>query len=305
MATTQKLQQEDLVPFFERLMKNDPEMSTAIAAIHTLIEFLKGNTAETVSELTTDLKEAGHQLQTSDQSVVSVESGCELFLRFITLTALDKQDFSECKRLLIERGQLYLQRAAQARAKITRLGMPFIHDGATILTHSRSRVVLNMLQEAAKANKRFTIFVTESQPDKSGYIMEKSLEEAGVPTFVILDAAVGYIMERVDLVIFGAEGVVESGGIINKIGTYQIAVVAKAANKPVYAVAESFKFVRLFPLNQQEAPNKCKEGDSNGSDMSRHFSVDYTPPSYINLLVTDLGVLTPSAVSDELIKLYC
>eukprot|EP00118_Oscarella_pearsei_P010374 m.63461 g.63461 ORF g.63461 m.63461 type:complete len:75 (+) comp35169_c0_seq26:855-1079(+) len=65
-------------------------------------------------------------------------------------------------------------------------------------------------------------------------------------------------MERVDLVILGAEGVVENGGIINKIGTYQIAVVAKAAKKPVYAVAESFKFVRLFPLSQQEAPNKIK-----------------------------------------------
>lgn len=39
--------------------------------------------------------------------------------------------------------------------------------------------------------------------------------------------------------------------------------------------------------------------------MKEHPLVDYTPPSYITLLFTDLGVLTPSAVSDELIKLYC
>ena len=75
---------------------------------------------------------------------------------------------------------------------------------------------------------------------------------------MVLDAAVGYIIEKVDLVIVGAEGVVENGGIINKIGTNQMAVCAKAQNKPFYVVAESFKFVRLFPLNQQDVPDKFK-----------------------------------------------
>jgi translation initiation factor eIF-2B subunit alpha len=102
---------------------------------------------------------------------------------------------------------------------------------------------------------------------------------------------VGYVIERVDFVIVGAEAVVESGGIINsvacgwmgtlhssawpppphpppgppvgmwalplqrsQIGTYQTAIAAKAANIPFYAVAESFKFVRLFPLSQQDLP---------------------------------------------------
>jgi translation initiation factor eIF-2B subunit alpha len=244
----------EVVPFFESLLQNDPEMSTAIAAIQTLMEFMKRNSAETIAELTSDLKGAMVELQTSDQSVASVASGCELFLRFITLTALDKP----CKQLLVEKGQLYLQKAAQARQKIGKLGVPFIRDGATILIHSRSRVVLTLLKEAAACNKHCTVFVTESRPDKSGYIMRESLEEAGIPAYVILDAAVGYIMERIDLVMLGAEGVVESGGIINKIGTYQIAIAAKAANKPVYAVAESFKFLRQYPLNQFEAPNKHK-----------------------------------------------
>ena len=43
---------------------------------------------------------------------------------------------------------------------------------------------------------------------------------------------------------------------ILKIGTYQMAVMAKTLNKPFYVVAESFKFVRMFPLNQQELPNR-------------------------------------------------
>lgn len=161
------------------------------------------------------------------------------------------------------------------------------------------------------AKKRFSVYITESQPDLSGKKMAKALCHLNVPVTVVLDAAVGYIMEKVDLVIVGAEGVVENGGIINKIGTNQMAVCAKAQNKPFYVVAESFKFVRLFPLNQQDVPDKFKykadtlKSVQAGQDLKEeHPWVDYTSPSLITLLFTDLGVLTPSAVSDELIKLY-
>lgn len=45
-----------------------------------------------------------------------------------------------------------------------------------------------------------------------------------------------------------------------QIGTYQMAVCSKAHNKPFYVVAESFKFVRLYPLNQQDVPDRFKVG---------------------------------------------
>lgn len=133
-------------------------------------------------------------------------------------------------------------------------------------------------------------------------------------------------MDKVDMVFVGAEGVVENGGIVNKIGTFQIALVAQALSKPVYAVAESYKFVRVYPLNQYDIPSEtpeivtftsrrksfslsAEEGNNEKSLMENELaisnpSVDYTPPQYITLLLTDLGVLTPSGVSDELIKLY-
>lgn len=46
----------------------------------------------------------------------------------------------------------------------------------------------------------------------------------------------------------------------SQIGTYQMAVCSKAHNKPFYVVAESFKFVRLYPLNQQDVPDRFKVG---------------------------------------------
>eukprot|EP00455_Lapot_gusevi_P042144 TRINITY_DN4964_c0_g1_i4.p1 TRINITY_DN4964_c0_g1~~TRINITY_DN4964_c0_g1_i4.p1 ORF type:complete len:119 (+),score=36.42 TRINITY_DN4964_c0_g1_i4:171-527(+) len=116
-------------------------------------------------------------------------------------------------------------------------------------------------------------------------------------------------MEKVDLVLMGAEGVVENGGIINLIGSYQIAMVAKALNKPFYVSAESYKFVRLFPLTQNELESSSTSGSQPFTDVQSPIQVmnpvcDYTPPAYITLLFTDLGILTPAAISDELIKLY-
>ncbi|XP_046839997.1 translation initiation factor eIF-2B subunit alpha-like [Xenia sp. Carnegie-2017] len=296
----------DVLANFKKLMVENPDTPQAVAAISILIEYINQlNSAETLVELREKLTRAIDKLTNIESSVASVASGCDLFLRFITLTSLDHPDFQECKKCLVERGKLFLEKASSSRNKITKLCKHFIKDGATILTHSRSRVVLKLLKSAANEKRRFNVFVTESAPDKSGYKMHQQLTEAGIPSTVILDGAVGYIMEKVDFVLVGAEGVVESGGIINKIGTYQMAIVAKSANKPFHVVAESYKFVRLYPLNQQDVPNKWKYSYTSNPKHEDHPLVDYTPPSYINLLFTDLGVLTPSAVSDELIKLYC
>ena len=66
----------------------------------------------------------------------------------------------------------------------------------------------------------------------------QALTAAGVPCTVVLDSAAAYVMDKVDLVLVGSEAVVESGGLINAVGSNQIAVIAKAANKPFYAMAE-------------------------------------------------------------------
>ncbi|KAM8828282.1 translation initiation factor eIF2B subunit alpha isoform 2-T3 [Spinachia spinachia] len=298
---------EELVEYFRAQMRTDPDMASAVAAIRTLLEFLKRDKGETIQGLRENLKGATDCLTGVDSSV-AVSSGGELFLRFISLTSLEHEDLSRCKKVMEERGELFLEKISMSRTKVAKLCHTFIKDGAKILTHSYSRVVLRVLEKAAAEKKRFSVYVTESQPDSAGRQMADAVRNLKVPVIVVLDAAVGYVLEKVDLVIVGAEGVVESGGIINKIGTYQTAVCSKAHNKPFYVVAESFKFVRLYPLNQQDVPDRFKyKADTlrNMSNLSEeHPMIDYTPPSLITLLFTDLGVLTPSAVSDELIKLY-
>ncbi|NWT09420.1 EI2BA factor, partial [Vireo altiloquus] len=298
----------DLIETFRAQLRNDPDVASAVAAIRALLDFLKQDRGETIQGLRNSLRHAIDTLSRVDSSV-AVSSGGELFLRFISLTSLEYSDYSKCKEIMIERGEIFLRKVSLSRNKIAKLCHPFIRDGARILTHAYSRVVLRVLEAAVEAKKRFSVYVTESQPDQAGQVfINLVFILLNIPVTVILDAAVGYIMEKVDLVLVGAEGVVESGGIINKIGTNQIAVCAKAQNKPFYVVAESFKFVRLFPLNQQDVPDRFKyKADTleTGQNLTEeHPWIDYTSPSLITLLFTDLGVLTPSAVSDELIKLY-
>ncbi|CDQ76906.1 translation initiation factor eIF2B subunit alpha-like [Oncorhynchus nerka] len=301
------MDKDELVEYFRTQVRQDPEVPSAVAAIRTLLEFLKRDQSETILGLRENLTQTIRRLEEADSSV-AVSSGGELFLRFISLTSLEHPDLSQCKKVMVERGELFLKKISLSRSKVAKLCHTFIKDGAKILTHSSSRVVLKVLESAAADKKRFTVYVTESQPDSAGRQMADKLQNLNIPVTVVLDAAVGYIMEKVDLVIVGAEGVVESGGIINKIGTYQLAVCSKAHNKPFYVVAESFKFVRLYPLNQQDVPERFKyKADTLKAveDLAEeHPMIDYTPPSLITLLFTDLGVLTPSAVSDELIKLY-
>uniref|UniRef100_G1P940 Translation initiation factor eIF2B subunit alpha n=1 Tax=Myotis lucifugus TaxID=59463 RepID=G1P940_MYOLU len=256
---------------YKSQMKEDPDRASASCHRDSagLLEFLKWDTGETIQGLRANLTRAIETLCGVDSSV-AVSSGGELFLHFVSLASLEYSDYSKCKKIMIERGELFLRRISLSRSKIADLCHTFIKDG----------------------RKK----------------MAKALCHLSVPVPVVLDAAVGYIMEKVDLVIVGAEGVVEKGGVINKIGTNQMAVCAKAQNKPFYVVAESFTFVWLFPLNQQDVPDKFKDkadtlrsADWTGSQRGAPW-VDYTPP-LITLLFTDLGVLTPS-VSDELIKLY-
>ncbi|XP_050305791.1 translation initiation factor eIF-2B subunit alpha [Anthonomus grandis grandis] len=295
--------------YFTSIVKSEKNVSAGVAAIRTLMEVIKKSQSETVQELEANLKDAINKMKNANYPVAAITSGCELFLRFITYTAgLDSSgSFNECKKIMLDRGELFLKKLDEARGKIVKFASKFILDGSKVLTHSRSRVVLQTLCQAFKQDKRFEVFVTVSAPDNSGIQMHKELQAMGIPCTLILDSAIGYVMEQIDFIMVGAEAVVESGGIVNKVGSYTMAVCAKEMKKPFYVLAESFKFSRLFPLNQQDLPAEYKYTSNvrEKEDIkTAHPLVDYTPPSYITLLFTDIGILTPSAVSDELINLY-
>ena len=303
------MKDDAVVREFHEALARSSDMAVAVAAIQALTTVIRNSTATTMMGLERDLKDAATSLQRCNPTAISLKAGCELFLRYTTRTsAVEADSFDVAKRRLIERGRHFAETSTRARATIAEQGERFIRPGFVVLCHGHSRVVLCILRKAAASGRQFSVIVTEGRPDETGLTMARALEDLKIPVTVVLDSGVGYVMERVDMVLVGAEGVVESGGVINKLGTYTVALAAKAHAVPLYVAAESFKFARLFPLSQRDLPVERK-GFALSPLLPPSVSVDnpsrdYTIPSLITLLFTDLGVLTPAAVSDELIMLY-
>jgi translation initiation factor eIF-2B subunit alpha len=295
------------------------ETSVATVACNVMTECLAQTEASTYSELLEEVERTMKlMLETPGlRHRIALKAGCELYKRYITRIPYENKDFDEVKRLMVKRGQFVSSQTAASREGVARKLDQFLQPNATILTHGLSRSIIAAIDHAAKSNRQLKLIFTESLPERKGLemahiIKDKVGAEHEIVFQIIRDSNVAAIMSEVDCVLIGAEGVVESGGIINTVGTYQIAMVAKALGKPVYVAVESYKFVRSYPLAQsdvQQPPDmedpKLTTAAGDGLEVISKF-LDYTPPEYITLLITDLnqGTLTPSAVSDELIKLY-
>lgn len=321
-----------------------------IAAIEALVLLLTNSPLSTISETLDLLETHANHLKRSIPNPIGLSAGTDLFQRYI-VTTLQRPgklgpagDFDAIRAHLLSNGRLFITRAKESRDRIAGLGKSFVRDGRTILTNGGSRVVGSLLRKAADDNKFRVIYVVpnasgdqEAPPrgNSEGMTIVDDLRSKGVPVATIPESAVAYSMGMVDMVIVGAEGVVENGGIISRLGTYQMALLAKTTGKPFYVVAESHKFVRLYPLGQYDLPvdqhvvdfetNDDKPGSSQqtanggaakekpesqgqgggepGMSLKRQ-AIDFTPPHLVSALITESGVLTPSAVSEELIKIW-
>ncbi|EFJ40741.1 eukaryotic translation initiation factor 2B alpha [Volvox carteri f. nagariensis] len=190
--------------------------------------------------------------------------------------------------------------AAQALQRVNPTNIS-LKAGCELFLRYTTRTSALELQLHSLVGLQFSVIVTEGRPDGTGITLAKKLDAEKIPVTLVLDSCVAYIMDRVDMVLTGADAVVENGGIINKLGTYGIALAAQAASKPFYVAAESYKFARLYPLGQADLPEERKPLDVGPMLPPRteviNPSRDYTPPQCISLLVTDLGVLTPAATT--------
>lgn len=309
-----------------------------IAAIEALVKLLTIHSSTTMAETLALIEKYTAELKASIPNSISLSAGTDLFQRYI-IHSLNKDstaDFSLIREHLLKNGKKFIERAKASRHRIANFGLGLVREDSTVMTIGGSRVVSALLKTVAEngrgQNKAFrfrVIYVipgsqfdagmetysAEFQPE--GLDTVKELRALGVPVAVIPESAVAYSMGKVDIVVVGAEGVVLNGGIISRMGTYQMGVMAQEIGKPFYVVAESHKFVRLYPLGQYDLPFeqeviqfktdddvRKKNSSSSQSSESQRWAVDYTPPKLISAIITESGVLTPSAVSEELIKIW-
>lgn len=309
MPSSDHLDLDIIKPFYRQALSNDPQQSVAIATLKTLMKVLGEDKSTTVVGLRENVRGAIEKLKQIEKCV-QVESVSEIFLRFITLYVSRYDSFAALKKALSTRSELFLKNGViSAKERVANLASKFIARETKILMHSRSMTVLACLKNAHKNNKNIFVYVTESRPDSSGKQMCDFLTKEGIKNQLIMDASIGIYLEKVDMVMVGAEGVCASGGILNKVGTYPLAICARAINKPFYVVAESYKFIRMYPLKQSDVPAASSDqleekNPSKPLASCTNDKLDYTPPAFITLILTDLGPLTTAAISDELMKIY-
>lgn len=265
----------DVVATYERLLAEDPDLTMPVAAIESLVHALAHTPATTVSETLDLLSTLTAELKRRIPNPISLSAGTDLFQRYI-ITTLQRPhqlglsggvgargDFEAIRNHLVRNGRLFVERAKEARDKIARFGKHFVRDGSTVLTNGGSRVVGALLKSAAEASVgsyggrgsiRFRVIyvVSSDEEDAESTANIRALRKLGIPVATIPPTAIAYSLGEVTQCFVGAEGVVENGGIISRLGTYQMGMLAKAAGKPFYVVAESHKFVRLYPLGQMD-----------------------------------------------------
>ncbi|KAG0672778.1 translation initiation factor eIF-2B subunit alpha [Kluyveromyces marxianus] len=304
-------QEFNITNTYLKFLAEDSEMTMPIAAIEALVTMLKVRNPKTSAEMIKSTKQSIEELTTSIPNSISLRAGCDIFMRFVLKNTHLYGDWENCQQHLIENGHLFVSRAKQSRNRIAEIGLDFISDDDIILVHGFSRAVFSLLSHAAEKLIRFRCVVTESRPSSQGKQLYDLLKGKGIPATLIVDSAVGTIIHKVNKIFVGAEGVAESGGIFNLVGTYSIGVLAKNARKPFYVVSESHKFVRMFPISPDDIPMERDPLDfskNNTEDYDEYPlsgpSLDFTSQEYITALITDLGGLTPSAVSEELIKMW-
>jgi len=331
-----------IVTHYNYLLRTDPLITQPIAAIESLISVLSASPPSTTSETLSLLASYTATLKASVLNPIPISAGTDLFQRYIlsTLQTQETPDFiGKRKRIsasggvqdskairshLLANSRLFVRRAKEARSRIAEVARRFVREGSTVITCGRSRVVAAVLNAAADAGIRFrAIYVEESHgPNHSSNSADvvKTLRRRDIPVATIPFAALATALPSVTFALVGAESIVENGGAISGMGTHQIGLLMRSVGKPLYVAAESHKFVRVYPLNGEDLPigqgaleYRTEKDDDESDGKIEHEEgrrkggnegVDFTPPELITAIVTEAGVQTPGAVSEELIKIW-
>jgi len=171
----------------------------------------------------------------------------------------------------------------------------FIKSGQIIMTHCHSGVAVAVLKHAWKRGKKIRVIATETEPKHQGIKTAKELSRAGIPVTLIVDSAVGYFMPQVGIVLLGSDALRPEGNV-NKIGSYNIALAAKAHGKPYYVVASMLKIDKRKKIEIEERPPAEVYRKMKGVRV-RNPAFDTTPWRYIKGVVTERGVKTPGQIS--------
>jgi translation initiation factor 2B subunit (eIF-2B alpha/beta/delta family) len=183
-----------------------------------------------------------------------------------------------------------------------REGAALIPDGSRVATLSASESVQAILAAAAAADTKFEVLVSESRPHLEGVALARSLRRLGIPSTLVVDAALPRMVRGTGAVFVGADSISEDE-FVNKVGTFPLALAARDAGVPLYVAALEDKFLpkvlRGRPDRDRD-PSEVLDGAPPGiTPRNRYFEA--VPLGLARGIVTECGLVDPDAVPDKLV----
>lgn len=217
----------------------------------------------------------------------------------------------EAKAILFECIDKYVKEKIHLAAEaISKSAFEKINEGDVILVYACSSLVTSILCDAHK-RKKFKVVVVDSRPKLEGRETLRRLVKNGIHCTYVLIGAVSYILPEVSKVFLGAHALLANGYVMSRVGTSQIALVAKAYNIPVLVCCETHKFCERvqtdsFVSNELDDPDDLlvtrrgrtplQDWQANSKLHLLNLVYDVTPPDFVDLVITDLGMIPCTSV---------
>ena len=274
--------------------------------------------AKEKDQLIQDLETAQKILLKTRPTAVNLAWGLEKIMS----VAKSEKTVEQIRVSIVEVAKQMAEDDIQINMSIGKNGSELFSKNDTIMTHCNAGALatvgygtaLGVIRAAKESGKNIKVIATETRPVQQGSRLTAfELKHDGIDVSLIPDTAVGYTMANglVNGVIVGADRILRTGHVFNKIGTYQVATMAKQHDIPFYVAAPLSTFdLESRPddviIEQRKASEVTGIGDKktapDGIDVINP-AFDMTPPELISGIITENGIVKPP-YEDSIKKLF-
>ncbi len=262
--------------------------------------------AKTVERLIQELKESGEKIRRTRPTAVNLFWALD---RILSKVETFRGNVKDLATFVIEEANRIADEDVQANHMIGKHGAELIKDGDTVLTHCNAGALatvdygtaLGVVRAATEQGKHVKVFADETRPLLQGArLTAYELMRDDIPVTLITDDMAGYVMSKrmVNMVIVGADRIVRDA-VINKIGTYTVAVLAREHNIPFYVAAPKSTFdmskVSAEVVIEERDPEEVTRINSKRiapADVNVfNPAFDITPIDYVTAIICEDGIL--------------
>ena len=230
----------------------------------------------------------------------------------IMQVAKNAENVDEIRKSVVEAAKQMAEDDIKTNMSMGKNGSELFNDNDTIMTHCNAGALatvgygtaLGVIRAIKDSGKNIKVIATETRPVQQGSRLTAfELKHDGIDVSLIPDTAVGYTManDLVNGVIVGADRILRTGHVFNKIGTYQVATMAKQHNIPFYVAAPLSTFdMKSNPedviIEQRDASEVTGIGDKKTAPDGINVinpAFDMTPPELISGIITENGIVKP------------